>query len=454
VTAKYGIKPRLAILGAALGALGALIALTIWGSQRLGEDLRVRLNNLDSESFGIASHFKDSLRELNNIRLRYVTDRDPADWARFLQAGHNLNLWLDQQEPKLGSESEKEALRQVRIAFAEFLSKARESEIPSTTVRPIPPEQVLAEFTKDRAESQHLFDVGEALAQTHYQSRNRLLAYANQRVSRLRELTLGLLALVFICGTGLAALAYRDLIAPLRVTLMETRALAERQEKLASLGMLAAGVAHEIRNPLTAVKAALFIQQKRLRPGTPEHQEASVVQREILRLERIVNDFLRFARPSDPEMAVVPADLPLKEVQLIFAPALAKSGIRLDIEPGASLHVRADIGQMKQVLINLVQNAVDSIGRDGTVTLRARADRRPLGGADADVVVLEVQDTGAGISPEAARRLFDPFFTTKDTGTGLGLPIAARIVEKHGGTLQYQTRLNRGTTFGIVLPRA
>jgi len=108
---------------------------------------------------------------------------------------------------------------------------------------------------------------------------------------------------------------------------------------------------------------------------------------------------------------------------------------------------------LKQVLINLVRNAAEAIDGAGTVTLRTRAARAPLGGIETDAVILEVADNGKGISPEVEKRLFDPFFSTKATGTGLGLPIAARIVERHGGMLQYQTHSGHGTTFGVVLPR-
>src|SRR5439155_6393575 len=233
-----------------------------------------------------------------------------------------------------------------------------------------------------------------------------------------------------------------------------SQALAERHEKLASLGLLAAGVAHEIRNPLTAIKAALFIQQKKFQPGSPDHADAKLVEREILRLERIVNDFLQFARPTEPELATVPADLPLQEVQLFLAPQLEKANIQLVREACAPMWIRVDPAQVKQVLINLVQNAADSIGRDGKITLRARRDRKSLSNGETDVVILEVADTGRGIPPEVEKRLFDPFFTTKDNGTGLGLSIAAGIVQKHGGLLQYQTRVNHGTIFGIVLPQA
>jgi len=239
----------------------------------------------------------------------------------------------------------------------------------------------------------------------------------------------------------------------LQIKLVESQTLLERQEKLASLGVLAAGVAHEIRNPLTAIKAWLFMHQRKLRADTPEHADAQIIANELERLERIVKDFLLFARPSEPEWEVVSADRPLREVHDLLAPQLEKSGLQLWLEEPPRAWVRIDPHQIKQVLINLVQNAADAIGQQGTVTLRARLDRKRLAGREADVVVLEVADTGKGIPPEAEKRLFDPFFTTKESGTGLGLPIAARIVEKHGGVLQYQTQVNRGTTFGIVLPR-
>jgi signal transduction histidine kinase len=227
----------------------------------------------------------------------------------------------------------------------------------------------------------------------------------------------------------------------------------ERQEKLASLGMLAAGVAHEIRNPLTAVKAALFTQQRRLQPGSREQADAKIMEREILRLESIVNDFLNFARPTEPELRSVSADLPLRETQLLLQPQLAHSNIELVVEDSSPMWIKADPGQIKQVLINLIQNAAESIGRAGRITLRAREDRKHLENGETEVVILEVSDTGRGIPAEVQKRLFDPFFTTKENGTGLGLSIASRIVQKHGGALQFQTHMNHGTTFGIVLPK-
>jgi signal transduction histidine kinase len=148
------------------------------------------------------------------------------------------------------------------------------------------------------------------------------------------------------------------------------------------------------------------------------------------------------------------ADALLAETKLSFAPQMKKNRIQMIVEPSPSMYVNVDGAQIKQVLINLVQNAADSIGQDGTITLRAKQSRKPLLNGEKNTVVLEVSDTGKGIPAEAQKRLFDPFFTTKENGTGLGLSIAARIVQKNGGVLQYQTQVNHGTTFGILLPQA
>jgi signal transduction histidine kinase len=446
-----GVKFRLITLVTVVALMGAAIAFVIFTSQHQARELRERLGNIDTESDEIAAHFKDSLREVNNSRLQYAIRHDPAVWRQFLQGSQELKDWIDAQAPHLSAQGEKDALAQVQAAYGDFLRRA-------VTMGPAAsggtPADFQTAFTQIQGESRRLFDLGEALARAHRQWRNQLLVDAGQRLAQMRRIMLGLLALLFVCGVALAAVAYRDLIAPLRLKLVESQSLAERHEKLAALGMLAAGVAHEIRNPLTAIKAALFLQQKQFRPGSPEAADAEVVQREILRLERIVNDFLLFARPAEPKLALIAADLPLQEVQQLLGPELAKADIRLLLEHRSPWRINADVAQLKQVFINLVQNAMESIGRSGTITLRARRERRFLAQRETDVIVLEVTDTGKGIPPEAGKRLFDPFFTTKDNGTGLGLSIAARIVEKHGGALQYRSQANHGTTFGVVLPEA
>jgi signal transduction histidine kinase len=448
-TMNFRIKLRLVALVLGIGLMGLVIVLMTLKSQSQAEELRVRLDQKDSESFRIAEQFRDFLGQLNSALFHYGGENDAAELEKFNKASDDLNQWIDVHSPRLTTVDEKAIMNQIDAAYDDYLAAAKALLIRLKSLGP--QSATVHDYADVRKQSERLFDLGMSLERAHYYSRGLLVAHANKTITQLRVLVLASLSCIFAFGVALAWVVYRDMIAPLRVKLVESQALMERQEKLVSLGMLAAGVAHEIRNPLTAIKAALFIQQKKFRAGTQEFDDARLVEREILRLERIVNDFLLFARPAEPEMAnLTPAAL-FQEIQSLFGHSLAGNHIQLRIEESPPLRIRADAAQIKQVLINLVQNAADAIGRDGVITLRARRDRKRLANVDTNVVVLEVVDDGKGIPPEVQQRLFDPFFTTKDSGTGLGLSIAAGIVQKHGGALQYQTQLDYGTTFGILL---
>jgi signal transduction histidine kinase len=446
----FGIKARLIVLGVATTLMGALIVVATLSSQWKATQARARLRQVESESFHIAERFKDNLREVNDKMRRYASFHEAAVWDEFLSASFELKRWISEQAPRLTSAHEREVLQQVEVAYQSYVQKAQDlhSLIEASGKRGA----TLAEYNAFFEQSRRLNDLGAQLGRAHYDSRNQLLLEASRTLTQLRTLVLVLVLLLFAFSLALAALVYRSLIAPLRVKLVESQALVERHEKLASLGLLAAGVAHEIRNPLTAVKTALFIQQKKLAPGSPEEADAHLIEREILRLERIVNEFIQFARPAKPQVTELPVSQPLEDVCDLLSPQLAQSGIRLASEKTDSMRIRVDASQIQQVLINLVQNAADSMGHGGTITLRARRSRQSLANGPADVAILEVSDTGKGIPPDVEKRLFDPFFTTKEKGTGLGLAIAARMVEMNGGTLQYQTRIDHGSTFGIVLP--
>lgn len=447
-----GIKLRLVAFVSAIGLMGLLIAWAAHTSSRRIARLQQRLTAVQLQSFQIADHFQQSIRELNNIVLRYGVSHDPKDWEPFNSKSHALDTWMDEQRAILSSEQERHILDEINDEYNDYMAAAR--GIQERIASQSEPATHLSEFAGFEAESQRILNLAFQLASAHRESMNAFLAQSNRSLDYLRALLLGSLFFLLVAGGWLAAFVYRGMIAPLQVKLVESQQLVERQEKLASLGMLAAGVAHEIRNPLTSLKAWVFIQQKHLRPGTPEDDDAELIGNEINRLERIVHDFLLFARPSEPHLELLSADQPLQEVEALMKPQLEKLGIQLSLNGSTPAHVRIDSQQIKQVLINLVQNAADSIERNGAILLRARTETKRLSDRTTEVVILEVADTGKGIPAEVEKRLFDPFFTTKESGTGLGLSIAARIVEKHGGVLQYQTQVNHGTIFGIVLPRA
>ncbi len=446
------LKLRLAAFISAIGLMVALITWAAHGSWKRTGELRDKLTGIQIQSFQIADHLQQTILELNNLVLRYGVYQDTNDWARFGTASTNLDRWIDEQRPILSTEKEKLILDLINTNYDFYMTVARklEDKVRSQSQ----PTIRLIEFADFEKQSQSISKLGFQLATAHRESMDTFLADTKKALNYLIILLLISLALLLAAVGGLAVVVYGELIAPLQVRLVESQALAERHEKLASLGMLAAGVAHEIRNPLTAIKAWLFIQQKHLKPRTPEHDDAEIISQEIIRLERIVKDVLLFARPSEPNFVIVSADQPLREVQTLLGPGLEKSRIALVFENSISARIRIDPQQIKQALINLVQNAADSIGEDGQIALQVRLDTKRLGESPTQVVILEVSDTGKGIPPEVEKRLFDPFFSTKESGTGLGLSIAARIVEKQGGALQYQTFLNRGTTFGIVLPQA
>ncbi len=444
-------KFRLVAFVLAIGGMLALIGWTAQSAWRRTGELHAKLTEVQLQSFKIADHIQQSVLELNNYVLRYSLSREPGDWQHFEAGSRQLDEWIDQQRPIESSENERRIHDLINTNYDYYMAAAH--GIARKVESGSEPAIRLKEFSNFEAQSRTLLKLGFELADAHRESMTSFLADSNKVLSYLRSLLVICLALLAVASVGLAFLVYRELIAPLQVKLVESQALVERHEKLASLGMLAAGVAHEIRNPLTALKAWLFIQQKHLSPGSPEQADAEIIAKEINRLERIVKEVLLFARPSEPQLAVVPASEPLRQVQTLLAPQLEKSRIQLACENSVAANIRIDTAQMQQVLINLIQNAADSIGQSGVVTLRARTAFARLGEKNTDVIILEVADNGKGIPPEVEKRLFDPFFTTKESGTGLGLSIAARIIEKHGGALQYQTQLNRGTTFGIVLPQ-
>lgn len=439
-------------LVAAIVLMGGGIAYMTLKSQWRAAELRAGLRQIDSESFRIADQFADSLRQLNDTLYHYGRPHVLPDKAAFTKASRELDLWIEAQKSKLTTAQEKAFMQQLDRAYHDYSEAAREllAKLQSAS----DPSQMLDEYARLRTESQRLFVLGRHLSRAHLDSKDAVLHKANLDLTELRLLLLVALGLLLMFALVLGLVVYRDLIVPLRVRLVESESLRERQEKLASLGLLAAGIAHEIRNPLTAIKGAVFLQQRRFEADGKEYSDAKVIEREILRLENIVNDFLLFARPGESKLAPITADAPLQEVYTLLAPQLGKSNIQLVREAAPPLLISADEQQLEQVLINLVRNAAEATEQNGVVKLRARSDHRRLASKETDVVVLEVEDNGKGIPAEVQKRLFDPFFTTKSTGTGLGLSIAARIVQSHGGVLEYQTVPGLGTTFGIVLPAA
>lgn len=244
------------------------------------------------------------------------------------------------------------------------------------------------------------------------------------------------------------------------------RALLQR-ERLAGVGELAAGVAHEIRNPLAAISGCVEMLRavNRERSGDLEQERMmSVVLREIERLDALISDFLQFARPAAPKLEALDTSALLEEVAEMCR-AACPIGVTVSVAASARPHVHADPTQLRQVLWNLVRNAVQAVGERGAIQLSAT--RLPGGLAQApdaalrsgaasgrDAVEIAVADDGPGIDAEALERIFDPFYTTKPSGTGLGLATVHRIVTAHAGSIEVQSAKGAGARFRVLLPAA
>ena len=224
----------------------------------------------------------------------------------------------------------------------------------------------------------------------------------------------------------------------------------QRAERLASLGTLTAGLAHEIRNPLVSVKTFLQLLPERLNDTEFRTTFLEITTSEVERITRLLSQLLEFARPAEPQLRHEDLGTVIEQMGLLVRNEAAKKQITLDWNAPEGLpKVVLDAEQIKQVLLNLLKNAVEATPEGGRVRMEVRPVRKA---GTLQQVQVEVSDSGSGIPEEDLEKIFTPFFTTKDTGTGLGLAIAHRIIEDHGGTMEVTSQVGRGTTFLITLP--
>ncbi|EPZ9141452.1 two-component system sensor histidine kinase ZraS [Klebsiella aerogenes] len=219
-----------------------------------------------------------------------------------------------------------------------------------------------------------------------------------------------------------------------------------RKEKLMALGHLAAGVAHEIRNPLSSIKGLAKYFAERTPPGGEAQELALVMAKEADRLNRVVSELLELVRPA--HLNYQPVDINAlihHSLQLVSQDAQSR-GIELQFTPRLELTtIKADSDRLNQVLLNLYLNAMQAIGRDGVIHVSASE-------ADRQRVKIVVKDSGKGMSDEELQAIFTPYFTTKADGTGLGLAVVQNIIEQHGGTIRAESQPGAGAIFTLWLP--
>ena len=235
----------------------------------------------------------------------------------------------------------------------------------------------------------------------------------------------------------------------------ETRELQREEiesEKLNALTMLAAGVAHEIGNPLNSLNIHLQLIERKLRkradPGLAAElgKSIGIARNEIRRLDFIVEKFLTAVRPTEPRFELTDLNSVVRESVEFLAPEIENRQITVELELDFRLPpIKVDRDQMKQAFYNLIRNASQALGSKGALRIRTECD-------DVNVTV-SFADNGEGIAPDKLSKVFEPYFTTKKTGSGLGLLIVRRIVREHGGEIEFESEEGAGTTVSIYLPR-
>ena len=217
-----------------------------------------------------------------------------------------------------------------------------------------------------------------------------------------------------------------------------------RADRLRALGELSAGLAHEIRNPLGSIEGAVQILRRPQLTEQTKKEFGDMAEEEIERIKGLLTHFLQFARPAEPRRTPTALGELLDAVRRLADETAKMTGAKITVElPGGLPEVSFDPEQIKQVLLNLVLNAIQSMPAGGEVVLRAVLQNND--------VRLEVQDEGIGIEQQDLQEIFDPFFTTRPDGTGLGLAIAHQIVTQHGGHIEVNRNAEKGMTFAVVL---
>ncbi len=216
-------------------------------------------------------------------------------------------------------------------------------------------------------------------------------------------------------------------------------------EKMRTIALIASGLAHEIKNPITAIQTFTeYLPQKR-NDSQFIDQYTRIVSQEAKRINDLIHELLDFSKPSEPKFESIDPNLLIQDIIKLLSPQIARANIQTNIQLTDTSTIQADPSQLKQALLNIIMNAIDAMPNGGTLGVIARSPE----GATKQSFIIEISDTGHGIDPKDLPHIFEPFFTKKEKGTGLGLAITQGIIEKHNGKISVHSQLNKGTIFII-----
>ena len=478
------------VVGVVLLALfsSAAALLSTW---HVGSLLEQTINE-NLPSVRAAEELEIAVLEQRGFVLSYLLDNGNPQWLEKLkQRERNFGSWLLKAQKTAQTAEEEKILAALQDVYAQYDSTRNrvvqlfdQGDVTQAT-------KLLVEdvaFHYDRA-----YELCESFIKANERYVDKAAADARHQI-RWVSFAVGVsVVLTILLGASLLWLFFQGVVLPLRVLASDTRGFSEggpegreplpvdelravgvylrnlmtdvvdaqttlersrrelkNAEKLASVGKLAASVAHEIRTPLTAIKMWLFSIEKEAGGSESLGRKFKIVSDEMRRLENIVRNFLEFSRTPELNLVAHSVSSVLDTVLELVEPRVVNRGIQLVREDAQALpSVLADQEQLRQVLLNLLNNAMEATGDGGQIRVITNQETLVSGKR---MVVVRVSDTGPGIPDETARRIFEPFFSTKEDGTGLGLCIAARIMARHDGRLVLESSSPQGSTFAVQIP--
>jgi signal transduction histidine kinase len=469
----------------------ATSVVAILDARRMG-DLMQKSVVENVSSLYVVKSLEISLRDENAALSAYVMDDGNRQWLKDLQqARKRFDYWMIETRKTAFTPIEQQLLDGAEDVHRKY-ARLAEEVVEKYDAAGISPVRliVLRDLTKLYRQAEGLCDQFADTNQ-HYVDADRVRA--QEQVGRTTWVVTLLAGTTMACGALLAWLFSHNVLLPLRRMVADARSFTHRgaregddspgdelraigaylqilmsdvtdsrinaqesheqflnAEKLAAVGRLAAGVAHEIRNPLNSIRLWLFAIEKVMGSGAQMEHELHMIADEIERLERIVRHFLEFSRPPLLKPRAVCLPLLLTKTLDLFMLRAEEQRVRLHYEKTGDLPpVMGDMEQLQQVLLNLVGNALDATPEGGEVRIDTAME---TDAASRTMVAVRIHDTGSGLPEEIRERIFEPFFTTKRDGTGLGLCISAQIVAGHGGRLAVASSSPSGTTFVLWIP--
>ncbi|MDZ7316055.1 MAG: ATP-binding protein [candidate division KSB1 bacterium] len=489
---KFRIRPSILTGFAAMGVLVVIVAVAaIFYAGRMQRNTR-RIIEENVSSLKAAEELEIALLDMKGLTSNYILRREQRWLDQFSLKKAAFLYWLQEAQNRATSSREAEIVAGIDALFADYMAvhdrivaAARGGDTAGAyellTLELLPYfDQIYAKCEELLTINEHLMlDAGAVVAADFYQMN--LLITGIGIAGILSGLGIGLwmsrkiLYPIHNLVLRLRGVAQNDLVRRVEVDdLSELEHLNEyvhqliaqvgevnrdlelnqemlmRTEKLAALGKMAAGLAHEIRNPITAVKMLLHSAQEEPLDTEQLRQDLSVIIAEIDRVEKILQDFLAFARPSDPQFAEWNLDELIGQTLRLLSAQLKGKQIQLEKQCPPALQIHADGEQMQQVLVNVLLNSIQAVSEGGKITIHCR-EMQAFGNRPAVEIV--VADNGPGVPPDLMGQIFDPFVTAKEDGTGLGLSIAAQIVHNHGGEIFADNLPGGGAQFTIRLPR-